>query len=120
LSTLGCFGSCPVFDIVIKNDGSAELDARHHNKITGKHSATISNNSLDSLLKITSHLSLRTLNNFYSVPWTDDETGILKISYNNGKIKTIKDDGFRGTNGLALLYKIIFDIKEKQDWKKME
>jgi hypothetical protein len=52
----------------------------------------------------------------YAVRWTDDQTGTLTITYNNGKIKKISDYGMRGTHGLRYLYGLLISLRTNQNW----
>jgi len=54
--------------------------------------------------------------NSYRVSWTDDQTSTLKITYDNGKVKTIRDYGLIGTFGLSQAYKLLFDLRGSQPW----
>lgn len=49
---------------------------------------------------------------------TDDQTGDLKITFNNGKVKTISDYGMIGTNGLKILYEKLAELRFNQKWQK--
>jgi hypothetical protein len=51
------------------------------------------------------------------VGWTDDQTCTLKITYDNGKTKTITDYGKIGTYGLNRVYSILFSLRQNQKWK---
>ena len=54
------------------------------------------------------------------VNWTDDQTVELKIIYSSGKIKTISDYGASGSYGLKKVYKLLFDLRQNQNWKKID
>jgi hypothetical protein len=56
----------------------------------------------------------------YEVRWTDDLWGILTITYNEGKIKKVRDYGLIGTYGLAALQRMLFDLRESQHWEKIK
>lgn len=112
-----CYGSCPVFSISSDNDGNAIYDAGTYNPKQGKFSARIKNENLEEILGLIDYLSIKNLDNNYSVPWTDDQTCWLRIKFNDGTVKEIRDYGLKGTFGLRLLYNIFFDLRGNQDWK---
>lgn len=125
-SSTGCFGECPVFTLNIDNDGSAKLVAKHYNYtkdwqkgklLQGNYSTTLPNIELKYLTGLINYIDFVNLKNEYAVSWTDDITGILKITYNNGKIKIITYYGMQGTYGLKRLHDLLDDLKKNQDWK---
>jgi hypothetical protein len=62
-------------------------------------------------------MNLKSLQDNYRVPWTDDQTSWLKIKFNDGSVKEIQDYGLRGSFGLRLLYNIFFDLRSSENWK---
>jgi hypothetical protein len=58
-----------------------------------------------------------TLQDNYAVNWTDDQTAKLKITYDNGKVKSIRDYGLLGTYGLDRVYQLLFELRENQKWE---
>lgn len=126
-STSGCYGSCPVFKLEINNDKSAIFIAQHFNfdddidnypdKEEGKFKTIISREKFNELNEIINYVDFVNLKNSYSVNWTDDQSSTLKITYDNGKTKTIGDYGLIGTYGLKRVYEMLFDIRKNQKWK---
>lgn len=122
-STSGCFGTCPIFDLTIHSDRSAEWFAKRFNKIDnrevkGDFNSTITKNKFEEIINLLNYIDFVNLKDDYSVGWTDDQTATLKVTYNNGKIKTIKDYGLKGTRGLEKLYQLLYKIRENQEWVK--
>ncbi len=64
------------------------------------------------------YLDFENLNNSYAVGWTDDQTCTLKITYDNGKVKSIIDYGLLGTFGLNNLYHQITSLRNTEKWGK--
>jgi hypothetical protein len=50
------------------------------------------------------------LDSSYTVQWTDDQTATLKVTYDGGKVKTIRDYGLQGSFGLMHIYARLYDI----------
>ena len=71
-------------------------------------------------VKLLAYIDFPQLENNYSVNWTDDQTVELKIIYSSGKIKTISDYGASGSYGLKKVYKLLFDLRQNQNWKKID
>lgn len=112
-----CYGTCPSFELKINFDRTAEYNAKIYNKKKGKFTGKILQSNYDELVGLLNYIDFPNLKDNYSVNWTDDQTSILKITYNNGKVKTIKDYGLIGTFGLNRVYSILFDLRENQQWK---
>jgi hypothetical protein len=87
------------------------------NKKKGKFKGKILQANYDELIGLLNYLDFPSLKDSYAVNWTDDQTSVLKITYNNGKVKEIKDYGLIGTLGLSRVYSILFDLRENQQWK---
>uniref|UniRef100_UPI0025C73B24 DUF6438 domain-containing protein n=1 Tax=Chryseobacterium sp. TaxID=1871047 RepID=UPI0025C73B24 len=127
-STSMCFGVCPVFQLIIDKNQKALFTAERFNfdqneenlseNIEGKFHTKIKNEDYQELIKILEYIDFPNLQDEYSVDWTDDQTLILKITYGNGKVKTIQDYGASGTYGLKKIYKILFNMRKNQDWIK--
>lgn len=126
-STGPCFGSCPVFKLEINRDKTAIFNAEEYNfsdkinhinpeKDEGKFKTTISEKEFDELIEILNYIDFSSLKN-YSVMWTDDQSSTLKITYDNGKVKTIYDYGLVGTYGLKRTYEMLFSLRKNQSWK---
>ena len=72
---------------------------------------------LTEIIDLISYLDVASLNNNYSVSWTDDQTVFLRVKFADGTVKTITDYGLRGTFGLRHLYNKFFALRTNQDWK---
>jgi hypothetical protein len=117
LSTSGCFGECPIFELAVGSDGTAVFNAIEYNDHKGKLQCEIDTASLGKLFRLANYIHPKSLNDSYSINWTDDQTATLTITFNDGSIKTIKDYGMIGTFGLERLYNLIFRLRGSQSWE---
>lgn len=124
--TMGCMGMCPVFSIDINKDGNAAFVARDYNYtlpwqkgelLNGTYKTTIKDEDFKELINILDYTDFPKLKNEYHVPWTCDDTGVIKITYNGGKTKTIVDYGAKGIYGLRIIHKMLSDLRINQQWK---
>ena len=125
-----CFGSCPIFKLEISKNKAAVFNAQHYNfnedmeqyssKEEGIFKATISQKEFNELIEILNYIDFSNLQKSYSVTWTDDQSSELKITYDNGKIKTIDDYGLIGTYGLKRTYEMLFNLRKNQNWKQVQ
>ncbi|MBU2929623.1 hypothetical protein [Winogradskyella psychrotolerans] len=122
----------PHFEILIKNDQTALLDAKYGNSIyentkvyfrdtipelKGKFRTNIKNNDYDNLVNILNYIDFPNMEHQYSINRLHTRNCSLKITYNNGKVKEIKDYGMVGTYGLRKIYELLFDFRFNQNWK---
>jgi hypothetical protein len=118
-----CFGTCPEFKITINKDRVATYEAIRFNKdeINSKNEgffhALIDVDHYERIVSLLDYIDFEKLKDSYRVNWTDDQTCILKITYDNGKSKEIEDYGLLGSFGLSNLYKMLFDLRNNQHWE---
>jgi Domain of unknown function (DUF6438) len=126
--TDGCFGTCPMYQLTLNKTGTSYFIARHYNfsdeigkdynKEEGFFKCHINKNDYVSLEKLLNYINAEKLNKYYQVLGTDQPTGFLKITYNNGKTKKVGDYGKVGTYGLMQLYNLMDEIRFNQKWEK--
>ena len=122
-STSGCFGICPIFYLIINSNQNASLNAGMFNDINGvelegNYTSVIKNENFEELNDLINYIDFVNLKNEYAVSWTDDQSCILSLTYDDGKIKKISDYGLSGTYGLDRLYQLLFALRENQQWVK--
>lgn len=116
--TSGCFGTCPIFELEVNSNKYAVYKPIDFNKKKkGTYQSIVKQVNFDELIGLLNYIDFPSLSDRYSVSWTDDQSAGLTITYNDGKVKTINDYGLIGTFGLSRIYKILFDMRENQDWK---
>lgn len=133
-----CYGTCPVFTLKLNKSGSSEFIAENYNffkhddpdfekkshkafkKGEGTFKTEIKKSDFQNLENLLNYLNFRGLKEHYAVHWTDSQTADLIITYDNGKIKKIKDYGLSGTYGLKRLYNLLFDMRFNQEWRKVK
>lgn len=114
---------CPTFETTIDSNKSAVLNKKSYNRFDKTQSVetyntTIPSKKFNQLISLLNYLDFENLNERYTTTWTHAQGCSLKITYNDGKIKSIKDYHANGTNGLSLLYEHLFDLRENQNWNK--
>jgi len=112
-----CFGECPIFELTIMADGTANYDAKLFNKQQGHFKTIIKKAQFDSLKTSLTNIDFFGLKNSYSTSWTDHPTYYLTVTLKDGRTKTIKDYGPSGPYKLKKFYYIIFSLRETLDWK---
>ncbi len=117
VKTDGCYGTCPVLELKIDNNGNAKFNGLGYTKFKGKSESEIDLQLLNELKDLISYIELKKLENKYSVNWTDDMTVNLRVEFEDGSVKEIEDYGLKGTYGLTALYSKLIRIGTETDWK---
>lgn len=115
--TGGSMGFSPMFELNINSQGWANFNGLSDVSFKGKSSKYITVNQFNELKELIEYIKIKDLKNSYEVPWTDAQTVTLKIKFNDGTIKEIKDYGSQGTFGLSAVYAKLIKIGTETDWK---
>ncbi|UHO37347.1 hypothetical protein H5J24_16650 [Chryseobacterium capnotolerans] len=135
-----CYGTCPMFKLELNknkistftalafnfiddNDPEAAANAignLNKGKNEGIFKSQIKPSDFAAIEELLNYIDFPNLNDSYSISATDNPSSTLTIVYNTGKIKKIQDYGLVGTYGLKNLYKILFNLRLNQEWKKVE
>jgi len=111
-STSGCFGTCPIFEIKLTSDRNLEYKGEEFTNYKGIKNLKLNQSNYNDLIGLLEYADLKHLKDHYSVNWTDDQAGTLKIIYENGDVKDIYDYGLFGTINLRVIYKKFFEINK--------
>jgi hypothetical protein len=117
-NTGACYGLCPIFSLIIDSSRNASYHAIKFNKEQGDFKTIINLKDYNKITELINYINFATLEDDYNLPITDQPTSWLTITYDNGKVKRIKDYGEEGTYGLMALYKLLFRIRSNQSWVK--
>jgi len=122
--TTMCYGTCPKFFLSIDKNKAAIFKAEAYNRdandgkeIKGTFSTIIEEKQFLEIISLLNYIDFPSLKDNYAVSWTDDQTSILTVTYNNGQVKKIQDYGLIGTYGLDKLYQMLFNLRNNQKWK---
>lgn len=140
-----CFGRCPAYDLTIDQNGKTVFFAHAYNfsdelpkanrklrkgetyenmgyetyqelHSEGTYQCVIGKQDLDTLFSLIDYLDFPRLREGYSIPVTDNPTAEITITYDDGKVKKIRDYGERGTYGLRTLYRLMDELRFSQKW----
>ncbi|SHG41792.1 hypothetical protein SAMN05443633_11521 [Chryseobacterium arachidis] len=127
-----CFGSCPIFKMTINADRTAVFEAEHFNfskgfskgefdkPREGTFKGTIKEEDYKKLVALLDGLDVKNLNEKYGERnVTDLPTSHLRVNFEDGSTKHVEDYGKRGSEKLAELYKFFEDLRNNQQWTKV-
>jgi hypothetical protein len=87
--------------------------------VPGVYTSKLSEKDFKEIIDLINYLDFENLNDEYNVGYSDTQTVYLAITYDNLKVKKIRDYGTMGTRGLKKLYGILFQMKANQQWTKL-
>ena len=87
-------------------------------EVRGNFSTKLSEAKFNEIIDLLNYINFEKLEEYYEINRTDAHFGCLKITYDNGKTKTINDTGLSGTFGLSRAYRLIFELNKNQKWGK--
>ena len=85
-----CFGTCPVYKLIIYPDGHAVYEGFQHVTHTGKYTTTFTKEELKAIADKAESINYFKLKNNYDSPVTDFPTTVTSLTI-NGKTKTISN-----------------------------
>ncbi|MCU7617590.1 DUF6438 domain-containing protein [Chryseobacterium sp. PBS4-4] len=86
---------------------------------TGVYTTKLSKEKFKEIVDLLNYINFENLADEYEVGYSDAATIYLKVTYDNFKVKNIRDTGGMGTRGLRKLYDILDDLKGNQQWTKL-
>lgn len=118
LSSSGCFGSCPIINIIIDSTGHVIFYGERYVDKIGFFEGQTTKEQFDRIRYEFSQAEIQTLKESYSINWTDDETISTTFVYRNQIIKSVEDYGEAGPDalywGYSLLRYLFQDLELKQ------
>lgn len=71
----------------------------------------VSEKKFNEIIELLNYIDFENLENEYEVGYSDSSTNYLTITYDNLKVKKIRDYGGMGTRGLRKFYNVLLDLK---------
>ncbi|MDR6673858.1 DUF6438 domain-containing protein [Xanthomonas sp. 1678] len=125
-----CYGTCPVYTVTIKADGTVEFNGDQHVLIPGKSKSFVAKSDYDYLVSSIDRLQFSTWKGQYIYKedgcksvWTDNPTVDITVTGKKGKKHVSYYYGCRGfilAPKIDLLSKIIDDVAGTSKWIGLE
>lgn len=104
VSSSGCYGSCPILNISIDNNGNIIYYGQEYNTQNGLFNSKITKSQYQEIQTNFKKANITNLEDNYEGSWTDDETVTITFIKNNKIIKTIRDYGRQSPTALVWAY----------------
>lgn len=85
----GCFGTCPVMNVLIDSSRNIHFYGNRHTSLTGGFSGKLNESEYNSILLSIRNLPLDSLSETYEAPWTDDQAKGVAIVYGNKVTRSV-------------------------------
>jgi Domain of unknown function (DUF6438) len=112
----GCFGTCPVYEMVLHRDGSAEFNAQAHLPKLGKFIGEARLHTYGRLCYLIESSHFSEMSSSYSANWTDDSTCIVTVT-SGATVKAVSDYGRVGPIQLWAIQELLDAVKDEIEWK---
>ena len=115
LERTACYGTCPVYSVVLKNDGSVVYEGKSHVKMTGTHSGTVNLWGFNKLTELIVKSKFMDFEDRYSIDVTDMPTVYTTVVMKDGSKKRIMNYASAGPVELwaieQMIDKMVSDVK---------
>lgn len=104
VSSSGCFGSCPILNISIENNGNILYYGQDYNTQNGFFKSKITKAQYEEIQTRFKKADIMNLKNQYVANWTDDQTVTITFIKNNKIVKSVSDYGRQSPEALIWAY----------------
>lgn len=110
-----CYGTCPVYKVVIQNDGSFIYHGKKFVRRLGEHQGQVCFPHLEKLMEFIIESGFMALENCYSNDWTDQASVFTSVVLDGVK-KEIEDYGCSGPVNLWVIEELIDKLLIDAEW----
>ena len=114
----GCFGTCPVWSMIIENDKTSLLIAQKYNKESGSFKTTIDSESFNDIIQKIEKLQSIAPKAYYNSDRTCGIIHELKVYTDKGILQT-KSMRLSGPKELQELFNALIEFREKAKWENL-
>jgi hypothetical protein len=115
-----CYGPCPVYKVIFRNDGTAIYNGEAHVEKLGKYKGEIDEQDFKFLLEFMKKLNFTQLKDEYTIPITDCANTITTMMINGDEVKRVNNYADAGPMEIWAIEKVIDGIINDIYWEKAE
>jgi hypothetical protein len=119
VSSSGCYGTCPINDVMIFRSGEVILNNEQYTKNKGLFSSHIDSKEFENAEKKFRKANLKMLKDRYAADWTDDNEITISLIQNGKIYKTISDYGNQSPAELYWAYLPVTFFDQKLNLKSL-
>jgi hypothetical protein len=114
-----CYGPCPVYKVIFRNDGTAYYDGKNNVERLGPYAGEIDTTEFNRLIELMDKLGFLSLNESYSIPVANQANVITTVLYDD-KVKKVSNYGDTGPVEIWSIEKVIDGMIQDIYWEKEE
>lgn len=104
MTTSGCYGSCPIFNLSIDNKGNMFFWGRKYTTKIGMYKASITLEEFRYFEESFKQSDIKNLKDYYAASWTDDQTVSISFVKDGTIVKSVSDYGMYAPTELIWAY----------------
>ena len=112
-----CFGTCPVYSVLLRADGTARFVGHENAQLRGEWVGTFEPGLFLELLKMMRDAGFWSLQDRYERPVTDNATAIVAVLHGSAALKRVSNYASAGPLALAGVESAIDLVAARCDWK---
>jgi hypothetical protein len=112
-----CYGSCPVYRVILRKDGNAIYEGKDNVNKLGRFTGILDAYDFERLVELMEKLNFLGMEERYSAPVTDGADIITTVFY-DGKVKIVDNYADAGPMEVWAIEKVIDGIIEDIYWEK--
>lgn len=116
LTRSACFGTCPVYSVVYRRDGSVEYRGEQHVDHLGLRTGRLSVGDFAELSRFLEQSGFSTLDEWYRVGRTDMPTVTVTATSLDGRSKSVSEYGPSGPPRLWAIHRVIDGLLTEVQW----
>ena len=119
LSRTECYGTCPVYDLVLRSDGTATYHGGPHSRLEGDWTGTFSKNDFAELVHLAELIGYSSFAAVYERPVTDSPWAITSV-VRAGQRKRVRNYASTGPLALSAFEAAIDVVSARAEWSKVK
>ncbi|MBL8141409.1 MAG: hypothetical protein JNM38_09895 [Acidobacteria bacterium] len=117
LTRTGCFGTCPIYTVVYRRDGTVTYTGERHVDHAGVHEGRTGKADFADLAQFVERSGLESLDTHYRVPGTDKPTTTVTVTRLDGRTVSVSEYGRSGPPQLWVVQRVIDGMLPDVQWR---
>ena len=114
-----CFGTCPVYELILRSDGTATFHGGKNAQLPGDWTGKLKVQDFAELVGLVDTIGFFNLKDHYEAPVTDSPTAIITVVRGAGRkrVSNYADSGPLSLSGLAAAIDV---VASRTEWEKVK
>lgn len=117
LTRTGCFGTCPIYTVVYRRDGTVTYTGERHGDHIGVRQGRIGKAGFADLAQFIQRSGFESLDTHYRTPGTDMQTTTVTVTHLDGRTVSVSEYGRSGPPHLWAVQRVIDGVLADAQWR---